>query len=60
MKYISYVFCSLCLSLTFMACNEDPEMFKLETYPDEMHIRSSVESVVLNKGIANQDAVTFT
>lgn len=60
MKYYSYLCCLLCLSMSFIACNEDPEMFQLASYPDEMHIRSSVESVVLNKGIANEDAVTFT
>ncbi len=59
MKYLHYVFSMLCL-MAFVSCNDDPEFFKLESYPDEMHIRSSVESVVLNKGIANQEAVTFT
>jgi hypothetical protein len=60
MKYFSHIFCLLCLSMSFIACNEDPEMFQLPSYPDEMHIKSSVESVVLNKGIADQGAVTFT
>ena len=59
MKYLHYVSSMLCL-MAFVSCNDDPEFFKLESYPDEMHIRSSVESVVLNKGIANQEAVTFT
>lgn len=59
MKYLHYVFSMLCL-MAFVSCNDDPEFFKLESYPDEMHIRSSVESVVLNKGIANQEAVTFS
>ncbi len=59
MKYLHYVFSMLCL-MAFVSCNDDPEFFKLESYPDEMHIRSSMESVVLNKGIANQEAVTFT
>ena len=59
MKYLHYVFSMLCL-MAFVSCNDDPEFFKLKSYPDEMHIRSSVESVVLNKGIANQEAVTFT
>ena len=58
MKYLHYVFSMLCL-MAFVSCNDDPEFFKLKSYPDEMHIRSSVESVVLNKGIANQEAVTF-
>ena len=47
MKYVSYLFSSMCVALLFSACNEDPELFKLESYPDEMHIRSSVEEVVL-------------
>ena len=42
------------------SCNEDPEMFKLESYPDEMHVRSSVENIVLNKGIADEAALTLT
>ncbi|MBQ3632634.1 MAG: hypothetical protein II949_15625, partial [Prevotella sp.] len=44
----------------FTSCNEDPEYFTLPTYPDEMHVRSSVEEIVLNKGIADQTAVTLT
>ena len=59
MKYLHSIFSALCL-LAFASCNEDPEFFKLESYPDEMHIKSSVESLVLNKGIADQEAVTFT
>ncbi|MBQ1583456.1 MAG: SusE domain-containing protein [Muribaculaceae bacterium] len=43
-----------------VSCNEDPEYFTLPTYPDEMHVRSSVEEIVLNKGIADQTAVTLT
>jgi hypothetical protein len=60
MKYISQFFSLLCMAMAFTACNEDPELFKLESYPDEMHIRSSVEEIVLNKGAANQEAVTFS
>jgi len=60
MKYVSYLFSSMCVALLFSACNEDPELFKLESYPDEMHIRSSVEEVVLNKGNADKEAVSFT
>ena len=59
MKYLHYVLSTLCL-VAFVSCNEDPEFFTLESHPDEMHIKSSVESVVLNKGIANQEAITFT
>ena len=44
----------------FTSCNKDPEYFTLPTYPDEMHVRSSVEEIVLNKGIADQTAVTLT
>ncbi|MBQ3632637.1 MAG: hypothetical protein II949_15640, partial [Prevotella sp.] len=44
----------------FTSCNQDPEYFTLPTYPDEMHVRSSVEEIVLNKGIADQTAVTLT
>lgn len=43
-----------------VSCNQDPEYFTLPTYPDEMHVRSSVEEIVLNKGIADQTAVTLT
>ena len=48
------------MGLLLGSCNKDPEYFSLETYPDEMHIKSSVEEIVLNKGIADQAAVTFT
>ena len=41
------------------SCNEDPEYFQLETYPDQMHIDVSQEEIVFNKGIANQPALTF-
>ena len=46
--------------LALSACNDDPEYFELPTYPDEMHIRSSIEQIVLNKGMADDVAVTFT
>ena len=46
--------CALCVS-----CNEDPEYFQLETYPDQMHISVSQEEIEFNKGIANQPALTF-
>lgn len=58
-KYI-WTFSALCMGLLLGSCNKDPEYFSLETYPDEMHIKSSVEEIVLNKGIADQAAVTFT
>lgn len=48
------------VSMAFTSCNEDPEYFELKTYPDEMHIQSSVEEIMLNKGMANSPAVTFT
>lgn len=50
--------CIVATALT--SCNEDPEYFELKTYPDEMHIQSSVEEIILNKGMANAPAVTFT
>lgn len=59
MKYLHFFVSAMCL-MAFASCNEDPEFFKLDSYPDEMHVRSSAESVVLNKGIADQEAVTFT
>lgn len=52
--------CGLCLlSVLCVNCNEDPEFFQLETYPDQMHISVSQEEIVFNKGIANQTALTF-
>ena len=44
----------------FAACNEDPEFYTLEDQPDKMHIQSSVDQLILNKGIANDPAITFT
>lgn len=57
---VRWMVCAALFPLLFTACNEDPEYFELPTYPDEMHIRSSVQEIVLNKGIADQAAVTFT
>jgi len=56
-NFVAYILLPLA---GIVACNEDPEYFELKTYPDEMHVRSSVESVVLNKGIADQTALTLT
>ena len=50
-------YCLLVIGLA--SCNEDPEYFQLETYPDQMHIGVSQEEIVFNKGIANQPALTF-
>ncbi|MBR0276748.1 MAG: SusE domain-containing protein [Prevotella sp.] len=50
--------CAVAAALT--SCNKDPEYFELPSYPDEMHVKSSVESIILNKGIANDVAVTLT
>jgi len=60
MKQIYIFFGLLCTLFAMTSCNEDPSYFELPTYPDEMHIRSSVEEIVLNKGIAEQTAVTFS
>ncbi|MBQ8047351.1 MAG: SusE domain-containing protein [Prevotella sp.] len=49
-----------CLAGFFTACNEDPEYYTLDSQPDEMHIQASVDRLILNKGIANQPAITFT
>lgn len=50
--------CAVVTALT--SCNEDPEYFELKSYPDEMHIKSSVDEVVLSKAQASEVAVTFT
>ena len=47
----------VCVAALFAGCNEDPEYFELKTYPDEMHIRSSVEEITLNKGIASEGRI---
>ena len=60
MKKSVYLFSLLCTMLCMASCNEDPTYFELPTYPDEMHIRSSVEEIILNKGNADQTAVTLT
>lgn len=60
MKKSIYLFGLLGTVLAMTSCNEDPTYFELPTYPDEMHIKSSVEEIVLNKGIANETAVTLT
>ena len=60
MKKTYYLFGLLCTMFAMTSCNEDPTYFELPTYPDEMHVKSSVEEIVLNKGIADQTAVTLT
>ena len=50
---------ALSFSVALTSCNEDPEYFQLETYPDQMHIGVSQDEIVFNKGIANQPALTF-
>ncbi len=57
---INKIFMLLGLVGLLAACNEDPEYYKLENQPDEMHVQSSVEKIILNKGIANETAITFT
>ncbi|MBQ1773009.1 MAG: SusE domain-containing protein [Prevotella sp.] len=48
------------LLLCLTSCNEDPEYFELPVYPDEMHVKCSTEEIVLNKGIADETAITLT
>ena len=60
MKKYAMIFSALCTGLLFTSCNKDPEYFTLEDNPDEMHVKSSVEEITLNKGMADQTAVTFT
>ena len=60
MKKIYYLFGLFCTMFAMTSCNEDPTYFELPTYPDEMHVKASVEEIVLNKGIADQTAITLT
>jgi len=57
---LSFIICHLSFSAALTSCNEDPKYFELPTYPDEMHVQCSVEELVLNKGIADQTALTLT
>ena len=50
--------CVICGILT--SCNKDPEYFSLPYSEDEMHVRCSVEEIVLDKGMGEQPAVTFS
>lgn len=61
MNKIFYQTMGLCSILGMMtACNEDPEYFTLEGQADEMHIVASTDSLVLDKGIEDETAITFT
>lgn len=60
MRKYALFFSALCTALLLVSCNKDPEYFTLENYPDEMHVKCSVEEIILNKGISDQTAVTFT
>ena len=58
-KILSFI--SICLLAgVFASCNKDPEYFELPVYPDEMHVKCSVEEIVLNKGIADDVALILT
>lgn len=55
-----YSICCLLLSLVaFTSCNKDDEMYVLPNQPDEMHVKSSVDEIVLDESKANEVAVTF-
>lgn len=61
MKKRFYQIMGLCSILGVMAaCNEDPTYFTLEEQADEMHIISSADSIVLNKGTEYEKAITFS
>ena len=62
MKTISKINASgLVIMLAVLAsCNKDPEYFELPARADEMHVKCSTEQLILNKGIANQTAMTLT
>ena len=53
------VCCGLVATIALSSCNKDPEYFELSTYPDQMHIEVSQPEIVFNKGIANQEALSF-
>ena len=59
MKKISSI-SILLLAMLLASCNEDPKYFELPVYPDEMHVKCSTEEIVLNKGIADETAITLT
>lgn len=54
------LFCSVLMVIfTMTACNDDPSEYTLVRPADNMHIRASVEEIVLNKSMAQNEAVTF-
>lgn len=42
------------------SCNKDPEYFSLTTYPDQMHVSSSVSSITLSKAHSTEEALTLS
>lgn len=56
--YNIFLFCVICSVMT--ACNKDPEYFSLPYNADEMHVKCSVDDIILDKGKGQQTAVTFT
>jgi hypothetical protein len=59
-KQVLLSICLFGLFLCLTSCNKDPEFFKLPVYPDEMHVKCSIEEIVLNKGTADAEALTLT
>ena len=60
MKQLSIVYGLMAMVAMLTSCNEDPEYFTLPVRADEMHIRCSVDEIVLNKGKGGETAVTFS
>ena len=57
---IRKIFILAALAGLFAACNEDPEYYKIDNQPDQMHIKASTDALICNKGLALQPAITFT
>lgn len=59
MKTINNILSIAFLLFAFIACNESPTYYTVEDRPDEMHITASAEDLVLSKGLATENAITF-
>lgn len=57
---IKNIFMLLGLAGLFAACNEDPEFYKLDKQPDEMHVKASTDELICDQGKAQETAITFT
>lgn len=59
MKTINHIISFVLAVFAFAACNKEATYYTVQDRPDEMHITSSVEELMLSKGLATENAITL-